>query len=102
MFVVYAVIVIIALYIWRIGIRQFKEMKARKNAVIDQLRVQREEIKAASDELRQPMIRMTSIISNLSETEKSLEEREQLNALHSQMLAGNHTCQRHADGFGKP
>ena len=86
MFVVYAVIVIIALYIWRIGIRQFKEMKARKNAVIDQLRVQREEIKAASDELRQPMIRMTSIISNLSETEKSLEEREQLNALHSQML----------------
>ena len=32
------------------------------------------------------MIRMTSIISNLSQTEKSLEEREQLNALHSQML----------------
>jgi AraC-like DNA-binding protein/DNA-binding response OmpR family regulator len=29
---------------------------------------------------------MTSIIGNLSEKEKSLEEREQLNALHSQML----------------
>ena len=48
--------------------------------------MQREEIKAASDDLRQPMARMTSIISNLSEQEKSLEEREQLNALHSQML----------------
>ena len=32
------------------------------------------------------MARMTSIIGNLSEQEKTLEEREQLNALHSQML----------------
>ena len=32
------------------------------------------------------MARMTSIIGNLSEKEKTLEEREQLNALHSQML----------------
>ena len=86
MIVAYAIIIIIILYIWRIGIRQVKEMRARKNAVIDQLKVQREEIKAASEDLRQPMIRMTSIISNLSENEKSLEEREQLNALHSQML----------------
>ena len=86
MIVTYAVVIIIILYIWRIGIRQIKEIRARKNAVIDQLKVQREEIKAASEDLRQPMIRMTSIISNLSENEKSLEEREQLNALHSQML----------------
>ena len=86
MIVAYAIVIIIILYIWRIGIRQVKEMRARKNAVIDQLKVQREEIKAASEDLRQPMIRMTSIISNLSESEKSLEEREQLNALHSQML----------------
>lgn len=86
MIVAYAVTIIIILYIWRIGIRQVKEIKARKNAVIDQLKVQREEIKAASDDLRQPMIRMTSIISNLAETGKTLEEREQLNALHSQML----------------
>ena len=86
MIVAYGVTIIIILYIWRIGIRQVKEIKARKDAVIDQLKVQREEIKAASEDLRQPMIRMTSIISNLSETEKTLEEREQLNALHSQML----------------
>ena len=32
------------------------------------------------------MARMTSIIGNLSEQKKTLEEREQLNALHSQML----------------
>ena len=74
------------LLFWRIGLKQLKVIKARKKAVIDQLALQREEIKAASDDLRQPMARMTSIISNLSEKEKSLEEREQLNALHSQML----------------
>ena len=55
-------------------------------AVIKELAMQREEIKAASDDLRQPMARMTSIIGNLSEKEKTLEEKEQLNALHSQML----------------
>jgi hypothetical protein len=32
------------------------------------------------------MASMTSIIGNLSEKESDLEEREQLNALHSQML----------------
>ena len=73
-------------YFWRIGLKQLKVIKARKKAVIEQLAMQREEIKAASDDLRQPMARMTSIITNLSESEKSLEEREQLNALHSQML----------------
>ena len=74
------------IYFWRIGLKQIKAIKSRKNAVITELVRQREEIKAASDELRQPMARMTSIIGNLSEKEKTLEEREQLNALHSQML----------------
>ena len=86
MLILYGVAVITILYIWRIGINQVKEIKAKKNAVINELKVQREEIKAASDDLRQPMARMTSIISTLSESGKSLEEREQLNALHSQML----------------
>ena len=74
------------LYFWRVGLKQLKAIKARKNAVIKELAMQREEIKAASDDLRQPMARMTSIIGNLSEKEKTLEEKEQLNALHSQML----------------
>ena len=86
MVLAYIIIAVVAIYFWRIGLKQLKVIKARKKAVIEQLAMQREEIKAASDDLRQPMARMTSIISNLSEKEKSLEEREQLNALHSQML----------------
>ena len=86
MLLAYAILLILALYFWRVGLKQISVIKARKKAVIRELALQREEIKAASEDLRQPMARMTSIIGNLSEKEKSLEEREQLNALHSQML----------------
>ena len=86
MMLAYASVIIIILYIWKIGMTQLKAIKRKKEAVITELKMQREEIKSASDDLRQPMARMTSIIGNLSEKESSLEEREQLNALHSQML----------------
>jgi AraC-like DNA-binding protein/DNA-binding response OmpR family regulator len=86
MIIAYLIVVLVIIYFWRIGIKQMRAIKARKDAVITELKLQREEIKAASDDLRQPMARMTSIIGNLSEKEKSLEEKEQLNALHSQML----------------
>ena len=86
MILAYLLIAATIIYFWRIGAQQIKAIRARKHAVINQLIRQREEIKAASEDLRQPMARMTSIIGNLSEKEKSLEEREQLNALHSQML----------------
>ena len=86
MLLAYAIIVIVIIYFWRIGLKQLSVIKARKKAVIEELALQREEIKSASEDLRQPMARMTSIIGNLSEKEKTLEEREQLNALHSQML----------------
>ena len=86
MILAYVLIAAVIIYFWRIGVEQIKAIRSRKHAVINQLIRQREEIKAASDDLRQPMARMTSIIGNLSEKEKSLEEREQLNALHSQML----------------
>ena len=86
MITAYIFLAALFIYFWRIGINQLKAIKARKRAIIDELKIQREEIKAASEDLRQPMARMTSIIGNLSEKEKSLEEREQLNALHSQML----------------
>ncbi len=86
MLLIYAVVIIVALYIWKIGIAQVKAVKRKKEAVINELKMQREEIKATSDDLRQPMARMTSIIGNLAEKDSSLEEREQLNALHSQML----------------
>ena len=86
MIVAYVIVALVIIYFWRIGIKQLKAIKSRKMAVIQELKMQREEIKAASDDLRQPMARMTSIIGNLSEKEKTLEEKEQLNALHSQML----------------
>ena len=86
MLIIYASIIIIVLYVWKIGINQLREIKRRKEAVITELKLQREEIKAASEELRQPMARMTSIIGNLAEQDTTLEGREQLNALHSQML----------------
>ena len=86
MILAYILVAAVIIYFWRIGVEQIKAIRSRKHAVINQLVRQREEIKAASEDLRQPMARMTSIIGNLSEKEKTLEEREQLNALHSQML----------------
>ena len=86
MIAAYIIITLVAIYFWRVGLKQIRAIRNRKNAIIEELIKQREEIKAASDDLRQPMSRMASIIGNLSEKEKTLEEREQLNALHSQML----------------
>lgn len=86
MLVIYALVIAIIIYMWKQGISHLSRMWQRKKAILGELVRQREEIKLASDELRQPMSRMTSIIMNLAERESSLEEREQLNALHSQML----------------
>lgn len=86
MLLIYASVIIVVLYIWKIGLDQLKAIKRKKEAVIAELKLQREEIKATSDDLRQPMARMTSIIGNLAEQDTTLEGREQLNALHSQML----------------
>lgn len=82
----YIAVIALVLYIWKIGIKQVREIKKKKEAVIEELKRQKDEILAASEDLRQPMARMTSIIGNLSENDRTLEEREQLNALHSQML----------------
>ncbi len=86
MLVIYAMLAIVLVYIWKKGIDQMRAMWKKKKAVLAELALQREEIKATSDDLRQPMSRMTSIIMNLSERDTSIEEREQLNSLHSQML----------------
>ena len=86
MLLAYVIIACVILYFWRVGLKQLSVIQSRKKAIINELAMQREEIKSASEDLRQPMARMTSIIGNLSEKEKTLEEREQLNALHSQML----------------
>ncbi len=86
MVAIYALILAIAFYLWKRGFDKLMQFRKRKSDVVTELKRQREEIKMASDDLRQPMSRMTSIIINLSERETTLEEREQLNALHTQML----------------
>jgi ligand-binding sensor domain-containing protein/AraC-like DNA-binding protein len=82
----YVALIIIVLYMWKIGIDKLRVIWKKKHELLNELTIQREEIKSASDDLRQPMARMTSIIMNLAERESTLEEREQLNTLHSQML----------------
>ena len=86
MLTVYVIIAIIALLVWRYGYKKVKNFLTRKRTVVEELKRQREEIKTTSDELRQPMARMTTIIGNLAERERDLEGREQLNSLHFQML----------------
>ena len=82
----YVIILIIIVIIWRYGIKKYKKAWKKRNTVIGELTRQREEIKLASDELRQPMARMTTIIGDMSMKEQSLEGREQLNSLHFQLL----------------
>ena len=82
----YVIIAILILLIWRYGVQKFRSVWKSKKTVIEELKRQREEIKLTSDDLRQPMARMTTIIGNMAEREQSLEGREQLNSLHFQML----------------
>ena len=86
MLTLYVIIAILALIIWRYGIGKIKHIWKSKRTVIEELKRQREEIKLASDDLRQPMARMTTIIGGLAENEQTLEGREQLNSLHFQLL----------------
>ena len=86
MLTIYVIFAIVALAIWRYGYKKAKKVWKSKRTVIDELKRQREEIKLTSDDLRQPMARMTTIIGNLAMKEESMEGREQLNSLHFQLL----------------
>ncbi len=83
---VYVIIAILVLAIWRYGIQKIRKVWRSKRTVIDELKRQREEIKNTSEDLRQPMARMTTIIGSLAEKEQTMEGREQLNSLHFQLL----------------
>ena len=83
---VYVIIAILTLAVWRYGIKKIRKIWRSKRTVIDELKRQREEIKNTSEDLRQPMARMTTIIGSLAEKEQSMEGREQLNSLHFQLL----------------
>lgn len=86
MLTVYLLIIILALATWRYGLKKLQAIWKKKKTVIDELTRQREEIKLASDELRMPMARMTTIIGDMAMREQTLEGREQLNSLHFQLL----------------
>ena len=86
MLTIYVIIAIIVLAVWRYGIKKAKKIWKSKRTVIDELKRQREEIKTTSEDLRQPMARMTTIIGNLAMKEETMEGREQLNSLHFQLL----------------
>ena len=86
MLIIYALIIAVIIYMWKQGIDHLRSLWHRKKAVIGELVKQREEIKSASEEIKQPMSRMATIITDLAMKETSLEEREQLNSLHAQML----------------
>ena len=86
MLTLYLIVIIIAIVIWRYGIKKYQAVWTKKRTVIDELIRQREEIKLTSDELRMPMARMTSILGDLSMKVQTLEIREQLNSLHFQLL----------------
>jgi len=86
MMTIYVIIAIIVLAVWRYGIKKAKKIWKSKRTVIDELKRQREEIKMTSEDLRQPMARMTTIIGNLAMKEETMEGREQLNSLHFQLL----------------
>ena len=86
MLTIYVIIAILILATWRYGIKKIKRVWKSKRTVIDELKRQREEIKMTSEDLRQPMARMTTIIGNLASKEESMEGREQLNSLHFQLL----------------
>lgn len=86
MIAIYVAAAVGVVFVWRIGFNKIRYIWQKKQAVINELRNQREEIKSASEDLKHPMSRMTSIIGNLAEREKTVEGKEQLNSMHFQML----------------
>lgn len=86
MILFYSITAIMVLYLWFVGTKQVKFLWSRKKAIITELKAQREEIKATSDELNNPMARMASIISNMAEKETTVEGKEQISSLNSLML----------------
>ena len=86
MFLIYIVVIIFAIFIYRTIVKQVRYLWNKKKTVISELTRQRNEVKLASDDLRQPMARMASIIGSISEKAESVEIKEQVNSLHFQML----------------
>jgi len=86
MIVAYIAIAIVAFFIWKDGFARIARAIAKRRAILDLLAAQKDEIQRASDDLCQPMARMTSLIGDIAERDTTIEGKEQVNQLHFQML----------------
>lgn len=86
MIAIYIILIGIIAYIWKIGLKKVVNVWFQKKRVITTLRRQSDEIKKTSDDLRQPMARMTTIITDMQNKMTTLEDKEDLNSLHFQMM----------------
>src|SRR5574344_7922 len=86
MITIYIILSIFMLITIRYSFKRISYIWSRKKEIITTLELQKKEVKDTSNELRQPMARISSIITNLSKLEISVEGREQLSALHFQMM----------------
>lgn len=86
MLLIYVAIIAVIVYLCVGGIRSIRSFISKKRAVIKELTIQREEIKAAADDLNTPMSRMTSIISDMAEKADDAKSKEQISSMHFQLL----------------
>lgn len=86
MILIYIAVLVIVFLVVKVVYNNLSYLVTKKKAVLNELTKQREEIKAASDDLRQPMSRMATIMGNIVDTAENVETQEQVNNLHAQML----------------
>ncbi len=82
----YLVIGAFAFYFWKIGFKKIMGVWSEKRNIVYILRRQSKEMKKASEELRQPIARMVSLITDLKNREVSFETKEDLNTLQYQIM----------------
>lgn len=87
-FILYAIILVILFLVGRNIQQRLKFLLFKKKAVITELMRQRDEIKAASDELKNPMSRMTTILYNITQrvNKDDIETMEQVGLLEEHTI----------------
>lgn len=86
MIAVYIIIILVIIYIWKIGLKKIVEIWFQKKNIVTALKKQSEDLKQTSDDLRQPMARMTAIVTNMQDNANTVEDKENLNSLRYQMM----------------
>jgi ligand-binding sensor domain-containing protein/AraC-like DNA-binding protein/DNA-binding response OmpR family regulator len=86
MITIYVIFIIVIIYVWKIGLKKIVNVWFKKKDIVATLKKQSDEIKKTSADLRQPMARMTSIITDMRNKVTTMEDKEDLNSLHFQMM----------------